>query len=103
MKAINKGEYGIKVYVDFEEDVSSSTSYSITLKDPKGNEFEKTAALGSSTLTDTDIGTLSANEYVYYELALGDIDEAGRWQVRGQAEGDGKLRKTNWLPLVVKA
>ena len=102
MKAINNGEYGLVIYFDLEEDVSSNTNQ-IEIKDPDGNESIKTATLGTTTITGTEIGTLTANQYVTYQLADGDIDEDGRWMVRAVSTGGGKKRKTNWQPLVVKA
>ena len=101
MSPINVGEYGLIIYIDVAEDISANTNQ-IVLKDPDGNESTKTAELGTTTVV-TNFGTLTANQYMKYTLASGDIDEAGRWMVRGISTGSTDKRKTNWLPLVVKA
>ena len=102
MKPINNGEYGLTLYFDLEEDVSANTTHEVILKDPCGVESIKTATLGDETLTGTDIGTLTVNEYVKYTLAEGDIDSFGRWMVRAISYDDSIKRKTNWMILSVK-
>ena len=98
---VNVGEYGTDIRIDLSEDVSGET-VQIVLKDPSGNEVTKTATVGTTAETDQFIGQIVANEWIYYTLADGDLDEDGRWKVRGIANDGSALRKTNWLVLVVK-
>lgn len=37
--------------------------------------------LGSTAVTDDDLGSLTANQYVYYDLEANFLDTAGRWCV----------------------
>ena len=101
MRAINTGEYGEPILIDLTEDVSGNTN-KMVIKDPSGNETTKTATVGATTKTDEHIGQVTANEYIEYTIEDGLIDESGRWMVRATSEGNGKLRKTDWLPLVVR-
>jgi len=66
-------------------DMSSNTELSIIFCKPGGTTITKTSvdgvALGTSTITDDDLGTLTANEYVEYSIESGLItsSDAGRW------------------------
>ena len=66
-------------------DMSSNTELSIIFCKPGGTNVTKTSAdgvvLGTSTITDADLGTLTANEYVEYPIEVGLITatDAGRW------------------------
>ena len=66
-------------------DMSSNTELSIIFCKPGGTTVTKTTAdgvaLGTSTITDADLGTLTANEYVEYDIESGLITttDAGRW------------------------
>lgn len=66
-------------------DMSSNTELSIIFCKPGGTTVTKTTAdgvaLGTSNITDEDLGSLLANEYVEYAIESGliTVDDAGRW------------------------
>jgi hypothetical protein len=69
-------------------DMSSNTELSIIFCKPGGTTVTKTTAdgvaLGTSTITDEDLGTLTANEYVEYSIESDLItsSDAGRWSAQ---------------------
>lgn len=81
--AINKGEYGGTLYVNMGEDISSATAYKMILQPPFGDSLEKTATLGTETITHEN-RTYTANQYITYTIANGDIDQSGQWRKRGK-------------------
>ena len=62
-------------------DMSSKTSLLLTFEKPDETVVTKIPSLGASPVTDPDIGSLSANEYVEYEIEPGFLDQAGTWSV----------------------
>lgn len=76
-------------------DMSSRTELTLTFTDPDGTEITKTqtggeVTLGTGPVTDPDLGSLSANEYVEYEIETGFLTPSGTWKV--------KLTYTNTTP-----
>ena len=85
MGEIYVGDTGKTLRVNANFDMSSYTELSLIFSHPKGTNITKTTAngvvLGTTSVSDPDIGTLDANEYVTYELEAGFIDQAGPWRV----------------------
>jgi hypothetical protein len=82
------GETGRTLRVNASLDLSSNTELSLIFCKPDGTIVTKTTAngvvLGTSTITDADLGSLTANEYVEYPIEAGLIatTDAGQWSVQ---------------------
>lgn len=66
--------------------MSSNTELTLTFVKPDGSTVTKTktggqVSLGAVQVTDDDLGTLNANEYVEYEVEATLFDVAGLWKV----------------------
>lgn len=75
------GESGKLHRVNAGFDLSSRTDLSLTYTKPDGTVVTKTelggeVSLGISPVVDPDLGSLSANEYVEYEIEPGFLDQA---------------------------
>lgn len=83
---IFKGESGRNFRVNAGLDLSFYTELGINFTSPSGVLYEKTTAdgvtLGSSAVTDNELGALAANEYVEYNVESGLFSEAGSWCVQ---------------------
>lgn len=84
--ALRVGESGKVIRVAASFDMSSNTELSLTFTKPDGTTSTKTkgasqVTLGTGAVTDPDLGSLSANEYVEYEVEAGFIDQSGSWSV----------------------
>ena len=80
---MKKGETGVTFRANASFDMSSNTELSIVFIKPSGTTLTKTSAngvtIGSVAVTDADLGSLTANEYIEYETE--DIfDESGVWK-----------------------
>ena len=66
-------------------DMSSNTELVLHFKAPSGTEKTRTTsqrvALGTVAVTDSNLGSLSANQYINYRTDSGDFDELGTWSV----------------------
>ena len=86
MRYLKKGEYGKKLLFNAGVDISGADSHTVEFTKPDCTMVTKTATLGTSDVTGEDINgntvTFSANQYSYYTLADGDIDQAGCWKYR---------------------
>ena len=85
MPNINKNEYGQTLRVNLGEDISTATDYILIIEPKYGEELEKTGVLGVVNVVEGD-ETYLANEYITYVTSDGDIDKAGQWRVKGQAD-----------------
>lgn len=85
MTYLNKGEYGQKLYVNMEQDVSSATGLTFILEPQGGKKLEKTSdiAVGTTNITDGD-QDLIANEYLEYTVQDGDLTYTGTWRIKGE-------------------
>lgn len=79
------GETGKIIRVNAAYDMSSNTEITLTFTKPGGTEVTKTLGAGELSLgagvTDADLGALTANEYVEYDIESGFLDTAGTWSV----------------------
>lgn len=86
MATIFKGETGRLLRVNAGFDMSANTELSIIFTDPNGTSTTKTTAdgvaLGIVNVTDDDLGSLTANEYVEYSMEPDLLTLAGRWCVQ---------------------
>lgn len=82
--SLNVDEFGDVVRVNMREDVSSATSYTMTLQPKVGDTLEKTATLGTVDVT-YEGEDLLANNYIEYTIADGDLEYAGQWRKKGKA------------------
>jgi len=93
--SLKTGETGKIFRVAAGFDMSSRTELSIKFYKPDGTAVTKTqtggeVALGIINVTDPDLGSLLANEYVEYDIESGFLDQAGTWT--------GCLTYTNTAP-----
>jgi hypothetical protein len=85
MGQLYKGDTGKTLRVNAGFDMSSYTELSLVFHKPNNTTVTKTTTdgvtLGLVNVTDEDLGTLTANEYVYYDLEANFLDTSGRWCV----------------------
>lgn len=83
---IFKDESGRVFRVNTGVDMSGYSSLSLLFTDPDGVTTTKTIAdgvsLGTSSIVDPDIGSLTANQYIRYTVEVGLFSKAGRWCVQ---------------------
>lgn len=84
--ALKVGESGKIFRVAAGFDMSSNTELTLTFTLPDASTVTKTktggeVVLGTSGITDDDLGALSANEYVEYDIEPLFLSQAGSWQV----------------------
>ena len=78
------GETGKTFRANAGFDMSSNTNLTLTFTNPNGTVITKTKAasqvtLGTSSITDADLGALVANKYAEYEIEDGFLAVAGKW------------------------
>lgn len=82
------GEFGKIIRVDTNFDLSANTELTLVFTKPDGSTLTKVKTDGVSapgiTVTDPDGVEFTANEYMEYDFASGDLDQAGRWFVRAE-------------------
>ena len=86
---LNIGEYGQTIYADLGEDVSGGSEYTFILQPEFGVKQTKTTSDGVAlgTVNINAYGSnLLADQYVEYTLKDGDLDFAGLWRFKGQAQ-----------------
>lgn len=81
------GESGKTFRVATGFDMSANTDISITLTKPDGTSVMKTKSaseisLGTTPITDPDLGALAANTYINYPVETGVLTLAGTWYVQ---------------------
>ena len=81
---MNSLEYGQVLKADMGEDVSTALSYKMYLEPKRGTKLDVVATLGTSTVTEDGV-TYTANHYVEYVIAEGDLSYVGHWQRKGIA------------------
>lgn len=95
MASLNKCEYGQVVRVNLLQDVSTNTELKFILEPQFGNKLERGASdgvsVGTSNVT-VDDETYLANEYLEYTVKSGDLDYAGTWRMRGEAQLSSTVR-----------
>lgn len=84
--SLKVGETGKILRVAAGFDMSSNTELTLTFTLPDDTTVTKTktggeVVLGTSNVTDPDLGDLLANEYVEYEVEVGFLSQAGTWKV----------------------
>jgi hypothetical protein len=93
----NQGAFGQKIRVNFNQDVSSATAYSMTIEPQAGATLTKTPTLGTSAVT-VDDSPFLANQYVEYTIEDGDFSEyAGRWRVKASATLSTETITTDYI------
>lgn len=82
------GEIGKIIRVDTNFDLSANTELTLVFTKPDGTTLTKIKSDGVSApgvdVTDPDGNVFSANQYMEYDFASGDLDQAGRWFVRAE-------------------
>lgn len=85
MGQLYKNDTGKTFRVNAGFDMSSYTELSLVFQKPDGTTVTKTTAdgvtLGTTAVTDDDLGALTANEWVYYDLEADFLNQSGRWCV----------------------
>lgn len=84
--SLKVGETGKTMRVAAGFDMSSNTELTLTFTLPDSSTVTKTksggeVSLGTSAVTDPDLGSLNANEYVEYEIESGFLSQSGTWKV----------------------
>jgi len=83
LRTIKKGESGRSLVINAGIDISSASSFEVTLTDPVGGETVVLAVLGTAEVTgkttDCIEVTLAANEYVVYTIQASDFNRCGTW------------------------
>lgn len=86
--SLKVGEYGKTIRVDSDFDLTANTELTLVFTKPDGTILTKVKADGVSApgvdVTSPDGELFAANEYFEYDFASGDLDQAGRWFVRGE-------------------
>lgn len=80
------GATNVTIRVKTDIDMSSNTELSIRFCKPDGTTVTKASAdgvvIGSSTITDDDLGALTANKYLEYPTEASFLDTAGIWKAQ---------------------
>ena len=84
--SLKTGEVGKIFRVAAGFDLSSNTDLTLNFTLPDDTTTTKTkgggeVTLGTSNVTDSDLGALLANEYVEYDIESGFLSQAGEWKV----------------------
>lgn len=97
MTAFNLDGIGQVIRVNFNQDISTATAFSMKLLPENGDEIEVTPTLGTSDTT-VDDQTYLANEFVEYTTTDGLFDDggAGRWQKKATATLASSTPATNY-------
>jgi hypothetical protein len=98
----NVKEYGSILRINFNEDISTGTSYTIYLERWRGDEktFTTNIALGTSNI-EVDDETYLANQYLEYTLQADDLDKEGQWRAKGSTIVSGELIKPDYIRFTV--
>ena len=88
MISFNIDSYGGKLRVNFGQDISAGTAFTMTIQPEKGESQELTPTLGTS---DTDVGdeTYLENEFVEFTITDGLFTTAGQWRKKAVATVGG--------------
>lgn len=86
----NIDAYGEQLPVNFGEDISSATSYTMTLQPTYGDKQDLTGVLGTSDTTFGDELYL-ANQFVYYLTTSGQFKSADDSDTEGVAVNQGQI------------
>ena len=93
----NKDSFGQTLRVNFGQDVSTATEFSLEMQPENGETVTKTPTLGTS---DVDVGdeTFIANYYVDYAVTE-DVfsDYTGRWRAKAIATLPGETIATDYV------
>ncbi len=84
--SLKVGETGKTFRVAASFDMSGNTELTLIFTLPDGTTTTKTktggeVTLGTTPITDPDLGALLANEYVEYEIEAGFLNQDGDWKV----------------------
>mgnify|MGYP000126732922 CR=1 FL=1 len=85
--SLKVGEIGKTIRVNTDFDLSANTELTLTFTKPDATTLTKTkttdgVSAPGTPVTDPDGNVFAANEYMEYDFASGDLDQAGRWFVK---------------------
>jgi hypothetical protein len=87
---------GQKIRVNFNQDISSASKYTMTIEPERGEPQELTPTLGTVAVVEGDKKFL-ANEYVEFTITAGlFLDKTDRWRVKATAVIGGNTIATNY-------
>ena len=93
VRELKIGEYGKTIFVNAGVDLSTATSLEIEFIKPSGTVETVAATLGNQDVTGKDQNcndvTFLANQYTFYIIPAGFIDESGCWLYRALNELPG--------------
>ena len=106
MQNFNKDGFGQKLYINFNQDVSTATAFEVKLQPEVGQTLERTGVLETSDLYVGDEKYL-ANEFVSYTIQDGDFTQTddlgtpsftkvGRWRAKCVATLPGSTIATDF-------
>jgi hypothetical protein len=85
MQNFSKDGVGQKLYINFDTDVSTATSYDMTIQPENGEIQEVTPTLGTSDIVVNE-KTFLANQYVEYAITADMFaTHVGRWRAKAKA------------------
>ena len=73
MSKVFVGEVGKRFEVDTEYPIPSGATVSLIVKKPSGTKIEWA-------------GSIESNTYIVYETNIGDLNEAGTWQLQAKIQ-----------------
>lgn len=102
MSTYNYKEYGSKLYVNLDTDISTGTDLKVILQPQRGDkkEFTSNIVVGTSNIIVDDQSFL-ANQYLTYTIQEDDLDQEGQWRVRGSAIVSSELMKSDYRKITV--
>lgn len=103
MQNFNKDDVGAKLYINFSEDISTATSYDMTILPERGPVQKVTPTLGTSAVVVGNKDFL-ANQYVYYALTAEQFENrVGRAQAKAKATfSSTDIRSTDYVMFRIK-
>lgn len=93
---MNKDDFGGFIRLEVSEDISSYTTFTMKIINPKGVEIVKTAILGTSDL-ETEDGIFLANQYASYQVEADILTEFGLWRARLTVTDATRSRSTKYI------
>jgi len=96
MISFNKAASGGTIRVNFNEDVSTATAFSMILEPEDGEKQTVTPTLGTSDVVVGD-ETFDANKYCEYTTTASQFSYVGRWRLRATATLSSSVVASDWV------
>ena len=96
MISYNQDASGQKIRVNFYEDISSATAFTMELEPQNGDKLEKVPTLGTVDVVVGDEKFL-ANQYVEHTTEASEFTKVGLWRVKATATLASSVLATDWV------